>query len=316
MRVTDAAKNQSFTTDIQQRLSNLMRIQQELGTGRSLFAPSENITNANQALMTNDALAAREQFLRNIDDGKQWVNSSDSKLQNIIDLMNQIDSLAVAADNSSQTETDRHNTAIQINDKLESLMGLVNATDGDRYLFGGYATTNAPFTAVRDVNGQIQSVTVNGETIAGKIYRRIGQNEDVQINVSGAQLFQPVGSANSDQDLFHIVAALRNTVGNNNTPPPGEEDTLSNEHLREQLKLIRERITDQQSYLGSLGKRLDSTTAALKDQQIQLTDRLESAQGVDITALTSRLATEQGAYNALASLGTNLLRQSLVDYLK
>jgi flagellin-like hook-associated protein FlgL len=90
---------------------------------------------------------------------------------------------------------------------------------------------------------------------------------------------------------------------------------MSNEHLRDQLAAIRTRIVDQQTYLGSIGQRLDQTKARLKDREINLTDGLEQAQGVDLTDLVTRLSTEQGAYNALATMGTKLIRQSLVDYL-
>jgi flagellar hook-associated protein 3 FlgL len=315
MRVSDTQRVGLFMGQIQERLANLTRIEQELGTGRSLNVPSENVRNADQALRADEALAADAQYLRNIADGKGWVESADSKLQAITDLISEIDSLALAANNSSQNEVDRRNTAIQIDQKLEALIELVNATHGDRYLFGGYQTTAAPFTVTRNAQGQIESVSANPDTVAGRIYRQISQNDQVQINVSGSQLFQPVGAENTDQDVFYVIAALRDTIGNNNTPPEGFEDTRSNEYLRGQLSTIRERITDQQTYLGSIGQRLDQTTARIKERELQLTDALEQAQGVDMTDLVSRLSVEQGAYNALASMASRVLQQSLVDYL-
>jgi flagellar hook-associated protein 3 FlgL len=315
MRIADTRRFQSYSDNIQKRLVNMNRIQEELSSGRSIFTPSENVRKADSALRAEDALASDTQFLRNIDDGKGWVDSADSSLQAITDLLTEIDSLALAADNSSQNEVDRQNTAQQINQKLETLMGLVNARHGDRYLFGGFATTTSPFATVRDANGQIQNVTLNEETAAGRIYRRIGADEDIQVNVSGTALFQPQGGAGTAQDLFHVVAALRDTVGNNNTPPDGQEDTLSNHVLRDNLAAIRNHITEQQTYLGNVGQRLDQTKARIKETDIQLTDALEQAQGVEITDLVSRMATEEGAYNALAAMGTRLLKMSLVDYL-
>lgn len=316
MRVSDMERNRAYTHNVEERIANLNRIQQELGTGRSLFAPSEGVARADQALTAKDGLAADAQFLRNIDDGKSWVDSADTKLQAVVDLLNDVDALAVAADNSAQTEEDRRNTAVQIDQKLETLMGLVNSKSGDRYLFGGYGTTANPFTTVRDGNGNIESVTANSATIAGKIYRRIGDGDDIQINLSGAQLFQPSGGAGTDNDVFYVVASLRDTVANNNTPPPGYEDTRSNQHLRDQLATIRDRITEQQTYLGSVGQRLDQTKARLRERDISLTDSLEHAQGADMTDLVSRMATEEGAYNALAAMGQRVLGRSLVDYLK
>ena len=300
---------------MEDRATNLLRIQEELATGRSLFIPSENVRRADQALRSEDALAADAQYMRNIDDGLTWVQSADGKLQSIVDLITEIDTLALAADNSSQNADDRSDTALQIDQKLEELIHLVNASNGDRYLFGGHNTTTSPYTVVRDANGRIQGATANEESIAGRIYRRIGQDEDLQVNVTGDRLFQPVGSAGTDEDIVYVIAALRNTIGNNNTPPAGFEDTQSNTYLRERLDTIRERITEQQTYLGAVGERLQRTMSRLKDREIQLTDSLEQAQGVDMTRLVSRAALEETTYSALAGMGSQMIRQSLVDYL-
>lgn len=315
MRVSDQQRFQSFTDDVQQRLVNLTRIQKELGTGKSLLAPSEDVHRAGTTLRTEDLLAADAQFVRNIDDGLVWAQSADSRLQAIMDVLSQICALAVAADNDSQNEDDRRNAAVQMDQKLEELMGLVNASSNGRYLFGGHHTTSSPFVVMRDAEGKIQSVTVHTDTIAGRTYRRISEDEDVQVNISGDRLFRPVGG-DGDEDVFSVIAALRNTIPNNNTPPSGFEDTQSNDDLHERLAAIRERIGEQQAYLGSVGQRLEQSKTRLMDREIELTDRLEEAAGVDMMELVSPLAVEEGAYNALAAISTRLLKQTLIDYLR
>ncbi|MBU0508165.1 hypothetical protein KKH27_04930 [bacterium] len=316
MRVSDAQRYRTFSQDIQQRLVNMTRIQRELATGTSLFAPSESVTRAESALRAEDELALERQFMRNIENGKIVMNAADAKLGSVVDLITQIETLALSANDSHQNEEDRRNTALQIDQKIEELVRLTNARSGDRYLFGGHGTTNAPFTVERNESGRISGASANPDTIAGIIYRRIGANEDVQINVSGAALFQPVGSKNTDQDVFYVVTALRDTIGNNNMPPEGFEETRANEYLRERLAAIRERIAEQQVYLGSVGQRLETSLARLKEHEVLLTDRLEEAQGVDLTELVSRSAVEEGAYEALATLGGRLLQRSLIDYLR
>lgn len=316
MRVSELQKHQSFVRGMEDRATNLVRIQEELATGRSLFKPSEDVRRADQALRAEEALAADEQYVRNINDGLTWIQSTDGTLQSIVDLISEISSLALAADNSSQNALDRQNTAVQIDQKLEELMKLVNATNGDRYVFGGFNTTSSPYTIIRDENGKIQGATANAETIAGRIYRRIGRDEDLQVNVTGDRLFQPIGAAGTDHDLFYVIAALRDTIGNDNTPPEGSEETRSNHYLRDQLAALSERIAEQQTYLGAVGNRLQQTKSRLAEREIQLTDKLEQAQGVDITDLVSRASLEETTYTALAQMGSTIIRQSLVDYLR
>lgn len=315
MRVSDLQRYNAFQSDVQQRLQSLLRIEQEIGTGRSLQAPSEDVAKASQALRADTALAENKQYVRNIDDGLLWVNSADGTLQTIVDLINEIDTLALSTDNDNQNEQDRQNAAIVLDQKIEALMELVNDTNGSRYIFGGYSTTAAPFTAERDESGRIISVSANEDTIGGEIYRRIDRSDDVQINVNGDRLFQPAGEAGTDSDLFYVVVALRDTIANNNQPPEGSGDERSNPHLREQLDVIRNRITGQQSYLGSLQQRMQMTRDRLLEEEVDLTDMLDQAEGADMTDLASRLAVEESVYNSLLAIQSKLLTTSLVDYL-
>jgi flagellar hook-associated protein 3 FlgL len=315
MRVSDAQRFQSFSRDVEERLANFMRIQQELGEGKRIFNPSEDVQMAKQAMQTRGDLALNEQYTRNVEDGSNMVSSASSSLQNAIDLLNEIDSLALAADNDHLTEEDRHNSATQINQKFESLIDAVNAKHGNRYLFGGYNTDSAPFTIIRDEAGNITGASANEGTIGGQIYRRIDSGEDLVINIPGDRVFQPTGGAGGDQDLFSVIAKLRDVIDNNNVPLEGEEGTLTNDALREQLSQIREKIITEQTYLGSVGQRDFDFLEVVFLLSQTLTDQLEQAQGVEMTDLVSRLAIEENVYNSLLAINSRILSKSLVDYM-
>jgi flagellar hook-associated protein 3 FlgL len=315
MRVSDSQRFNYFSRDVNERLSNFVRLEQELATGKSIFNPSEDVQKAKQAMQTKSELAQNDQYVRNIEDGNNMVSSATTHLQDVIDLLNEIDSLALAADNDHMTAEDRHNNAIQMNQKIESLVEAVNASHGNRYLFGGHNTDSSPFTIERDESGNIVGATVNEDTIGGQIYRRIDREEDLRINIPGDRLFQPVGGAGTDQDMFYVASQLRDVIDNNNVPPEGQEATHSNNVLREQLSQIRERVVTEQTYLGSVGQRLNEKLDYYKEIEITLTDKLETAQGVDMTDLASRVAIEENIYNSLLAINSKLLSRSLVDYL-
>jgi flagellar hook-associated protein 3 FlgL len=293
----------------------MLRIQQEMGTGRSIFEPSEDTERADRVLRMQRGIAQNNQFQRNIEDGQGWAQAADDSLQQIVSLLNEVEALAISANNDHQNPDDRRNTAVQLDQKLEALLGMVNIQHRGRYIFGGHQTLSVPFSDTRTESGQISGAQANEETIGGRIYRRISDGEDVQINIPGDQLFQAAGGAGTNQDVFHVLATLRDTVANDNVPPEGLEDTHSNDALRDALRSIRERIVTQQSYLGSIGQRLEQAMSRLQTEEITLTEQEENAGGVDLTELVSRLATEEGAYNALLAAGPRTLRQSLVDYL-
>lgn len=315
MRVSHLQQHQSFVRDVEQRLYNMTRIEQELGTGQRIMLPSEDVNSAAQALSARSQLESVAQYQRNIENGQGFVAAADSKLTALVELINEIDALALSADNDHVTPEDRTFAAQELNQKLESLMEFANAQFGNRYLFGGHGTTTAPFAAMRDTNGQILEVAPVSDSIEGRIYRMIDENEIVAINVTGDRLFQPKGEENTASDLFYVVANLRDTIANDNTPPEGEEDTLSTNVLRDNLDAIRNRIVEQQTYLGSLGQRLTNKLGELSAVEIDWTDRLEEAQGSEMTDLVSRLSVEEGVYNALVAIQSRVLNRSLIDYL-
>lgn len=315
MRVSHLQQHQSFVRDVEQRLYNMTRIQQELGTGKRIEQPSEDVNSASHALSARSQLESIAQYQRNIENGQGFVSAADSKLTAIIELINEIDALALSADNDHVSPEDRNFAAQELNQKLESLMEFANAKFGDRYLFGGHGTTAEPFAETRDENGRITDVIASSQSIEGRIYRMIDENENVAINVTGDRLFQPIGEENTESDLFFVVRNLRDTIANNNTPPEGQEDSLSTDILREDLDAIRNRIIEQQTYVGSLGQRLTNKLSELKATEIDWTDRLEEAQSSEMTDLVSRLSVEEGVYNALVAIQSRVLNRSLIDYL-
>jgi len=280
-----------------------------------IFQASEDVTSAAHALDARSQLESVAQYRRNVENGQDFVAAADAKLTSLVDLVNEIDALALSVDNDHVTPEDRNFAAQEMNQKLESLLEYANAQFGDRYLFSGHGTTTAPYNAVRDTNGRITSVEESHGSISGQIYRTIDENETVAINITGTRLFVPQGEANSAADIFYVVAQLRDTIANDNTPPEGQEGTLSTHVLRDNLDVIRKRIIDQQTYLGSLGQRLESKLSDLQEVEIGWTDRLEQAQGADTTELVSRLATEEGVYNALLAIQSRILTKSLIDYI-
>ena len=111
MRVSNQLRHNTYLSDLNQRLENLYRLQRELSTGHRLRFPSDDPTEASHALRLETCLKRQEQFISNIEDAKNWTCFADSRLQSIVDLMTEIDSIAIRADNDDQTEEDRQGPA-------------------------------------------------------------------------------------------------------------------------------------------------------------------------------------------------------------
>lgn len=138
-----------------------------------------------------------------------------------------------------------------MNVKLESLMEYANSKFGQRYLFGGHGT----LTSYRLTLGEVLKAIHKCDSNLG-LYSRPNpivpsmKMRTLPSTLLATDFFSQLAKKELRPDLFHVVAALRNTITNNNTPPEGREDVLSNHVLRDNLDSIRNRIINNRRMLA------------------------------------------------------------------
>ena len=115
--------------------------------------------------------------------------------------MQNANSLAVEANNSALTATQRQNIATQLQQDLQSLTAISNRTDSSgNYLFAGYASNTQPFTQSGN------SVSYNGASAVIQV--QISPNQSISAGDTGATAFMNVPSGNG---TFVTAAAATNT---------------------------------------------------------------------------------------------------------
>ncbi len=97
--------------------------------------------------------------------------------------------LAVQANNSSLTASQRQDIAAQLKQLLQQLVGTANSTDANgNYLFAGEASTTVPFAQTGS------SVAYNGSTSVSQV--QISPNQRVSSGDSGASVFMNIPGGN------------------------------------------------------------------------------------------------------------------------
>jgi flagellin-like hook-associated protein FlgL len=100
------------------------------------------------------------QYGRNIENADAWLQLSDTKLENVSDLIGQAREAGIN-DQSSQT---RQVLAQNVGSLLEEILSLANSKFGDRYLFSGSRTDRVPFERI------IQPVAHSANAFDGSVY--------------------------------------------------------------------------------------------------------------------------------------------------
>src|SRR4051794_10675104 len=98
-RVTQRSLADDATTNMQQMLARLGRLQHEISSNRRISRPSDDPVGIVLSLRTRGDIGTNSQIERNIDDGNAWLSSADSALNDVVTQLRQARTLAIQAQN-------------------------------------------------------------------------------------------------------------------------------------------------------------------------------------------------------------------------
>ncbi|KIX13304.1 hypothetical protein [Dethiosulfatarculus sandiegensis] len=132
-------------------VSNMMRLQSEsfavdksIFTGNKVNAPSEAPSLAVTILNSRHSLFEIEQFGSNLSEAKQWLSTSETSMQSIVDTFKRAKVVAEKMATGTYDLSQRRSTASEIHNILEQIISLSNTRVNGRYIFAGSNTENRP----------------------------------------------------------------------------------------------------------------------------------------------------------------------------
>jgi flagellar hook-associated protein 3 FlgL len=293
MRITQRAVALTSLQGLNNNLDAVGRLQRQLTSGRLINAPSDSPTGTNRAMQTRSDQAANAQQARNISDAKTWLDSADSTMQGMLDMVRKVRDLTVqGASTGSSSESSRAAIATEVGSLRESLIGLANRTVQGQPLFGGVTPGAEAYSADGTWVGQ-------GGT---PITRRVSDVEAVRVNITGPEAFgDPAG-----KDLFAVVADVARDV-------VSDPDALSG-HLQA-LDGVMSTMLSALAGIGARAKRIEGAEQLNVDRALTLTSRLAETENVDLPKTIMELEMQKVGYEAALAATAKALQPTLVDFL-
>jgi flagellar hook-associated protein 3 FlgL len=306
-RVTNSILVSDLIRTLNERMRNLSDIQNQLSSGKRVNYASDDPAAAGLILELRNHLRQNSQYQENVQNGISWLSNTEQTLQELYDILNQARADAVEGSNEATTPEGMAQLAEEVDSFLENVFSISNSDYNGKTIFGGTNTTGPAFTATRDpVSGRITDVQMNPEGIEGAIFRQIGTNETMQINVSGSDVFMPEG-AGAQEDLFQVLIGLRDALESGDVEAVGEMIT--------EIDTVLGNVSDMVSLTGSRVSRLNTLTDSLFNQEITMTSDLSEQEDADLVELTTQLTLEQNAYQAALNVGSMIIQPSLVNFI-
>jgi len=190
MRVTSETQYQQALLNIKSSYSRISDLQSQISSGKRVQIASDSPTSMAQILRNNVQDARFTSDIQLIADASSKLQTGVDTLTSVQDLLTNVKSLALQANNITTSSVTNDTLAKQVDTALNQLLKLANQTlpDGS-YLFGGTASTQAPFAvASKDSTGKTASVAYNGSQQSSEVI--VSQSVNSTTMLSGKDVFQ------------------------------------------------------------------------------------------------------------------------------
>ncbi|MFH1449036.1 MAG: flagellar hook-associated protein FlgL [bacterium] len=207
LRVSNRTLSDTVMANLTRNLQTMEKLHYQLSSGKRVRVSSDDPIATLESMRMKSLISQSDQYERNIDDGEIWVNTTDRVLDDMGNMFHRLKSLTVQGASDVLAQNDRDDIALEINQILEEAVRLSNTNFSGRYIFSGTLTQTPSFVSYQGkdtgqnsnlthINGAIRTginqeniTQVNYQGNKEAIYREIGVQAKVQINVAGDDIF-------------------------------------------------------------------------------------------------------------------------------
>jgi len=201
MRISTASFQNDAVSQMDALEAALAKTQQQLSTGLKVQSAADDPTGMTTVNQLTVEISASTQYVTNSNTAQTNLQLEAQAMTDATNIFQNVNTLAVEANNSALTAAQRGNIATELQQDLNQLVSIANRTDSaGAYLFGGIASTSAPFSQSNN------NVTYNGSTQVNQV--QIGQNQSISTGDSGFAAFMNVQTGNG---TFVTSAGAANT---------------------------------------------------------------------------------------------------------
>jgi flagellar hook-associated protein 3 FlgL len=346
MRITNKMITSSYSRSLNTLNSELNKLSSQVTTGRKFAKSSEDTAAAISAYQIRKNLSKVADYQENIMRAQDFLTTTESTLTLVHEsIMNALDKVNASL-NSTNSSEERNILAEELSTIQDQMLQTLNSNSIGVYAFGGSNTTSKPFGI--DTNGYL---TYNGYTLkdldvndpdyavatanAAKIeeLKKDGLTMDLGLGltVDSSGTIDPYSVFTYSIPGISVMAAGVTEVGGDEIPN-NLYDQLGaivtelrkddGSYDRERLDALFSKLEDSSGIVlnnitevGAKTSYLEFMTDRYGTQTLNLQERQVHVETVDTALTIINFATQKVAYQAALQMGTNIIQQSIFDFL-
>jgi flagellar hook-associated protein 3 FlgL len=298
MRIATSTISDNVVRQIQRLGVQQSTLQGKVASGQRITNPSDDPAAVSRVINLESERRALEQFSRNADRAMELSQASFSGLQQIKKISDRAAEIGTLGTGATSPDA-RNAYAAEIEQLIEQALQLGNTRFRNDYLFGGTAVDTPPFTASRDASGRPTAFTFAGNT------------SQASIPLSESSSIEPGTTAATNQgigDFLNHLVTLRDALR--------AGDTTAISAIQNNLLASEDLLVDSLAEQGAIQMRIEVNQTQQKVRAENLEKLVSAEADADLATTIVSLNQTQLAYQAALQSSANIMRMSLLDYLK
>ena len=342
-RITSNAMMKNYKSNLMKSTNVLYNSMTQVMTQRKFNSYAEDPAAATQAFQLRRSAWRTESQIENSQTVTHKFNTAYEAVDSILETVTTITKDETLRALNDPTGGGRKSLGILLDQRAEDLVQSLNAKYGDNFIFAGNDGENVPFSW-DEATGQLlyRGVNVNAEE-GTEDYEKLqqmmkettyvdlgmGLQEDASGNIISTSAFNSALSGLSitgfgvdeeglPNNVVSIVKELSDILGRCDEDGnwASTEDQERAVALQKKLDTSLGDITSQHTELSTKVSFLNTNEERLKSTADTLNTQIVGVENVDMADAITAMSYAQYCYNAALRVGTNILSQSLIDYMR
>lgn len=296
--------------------SQLVKLQNQISSGRRLQSPADDPAAAAQALGVTQARQVAAHYAHNQGDASNRLSLVETQLTSLTDLLQSVRERVVQAGNTILADSDRQAIAADLEARFDEMLGIANSRDAQgEYLFSGYQGGKEPFARSAGTTPGSTSVTYSGDD--GQRLLQVTSSQQMATNVTGSDLFMNIRASDGSTSVS-AFQTLQKTIDLLRAPLAAGGAVAFSGQLQGQLGNLDQVLGKVSSVTATLGahlQELDALSANSEALGIQYQQTLSDLEDLDYAKAIADFTMQQVSLEAAQKSFVAISDLSLFKYI-
>jgi len=287
--------------------SNLTKTQTQLARGKQVINASDAPDQVATIQRMSSLINRQESYKSSLTSVQIRLESEDSTLQNVTDLLIRAKEVAVHAANDTLSADNRKALGIEMQALRDQVLNLANSKDNNgNYIFSGSRVKQLPF-------GGLAAASPSYQGDQTKMFVRVSEQLSMPLNRPGTDAFRSLNRSEPDgtvngvgffQVMDDLVAGINQSKSANITRGVGELDKLL------------EGVTLAHADVGTNLNVIDQQASVIDDSILNLKSTLSNIEDLDFASAITKMNQQILSLQAAQSSFAKISQLNLFEYIR